>query len=299
MVSGVSFASTTDGTVSGYAWSDKMGWINFGLSNGNIHITDSLVSGYAWSDNFGWINFAPTKSGVTNDGTGALSGYAWSSNIGWINFSGVTVSSSGVFSGTATGENAGTINFSCSNCNVTTDWRPDGYRCGDGICNGTESCQSCHADCVIGCGDGGTGGGGNTGDNLAIKVDGTVGYGGSQNFYAVIPSGSGDQIFTINSKIFLNLFASSSTEKMMISENPNFSDAIKEDYKVGKFWELSKGDGLKTIYVKYFDNLGKESPVFVTNFFVNGAPNTNSLGAFTPPATEIKKEIKHLKSWNQ
>ncbi len=42
------------------------------------------LSGYAWSDNIGWISFDGSNYGVTVDTNGKLSGYAWSDNIGWI-----------------------------------------------------------------------------------------------------------------------------------------------------------------------------------------------------------------------
>jgi hypothetical protein len=45
------------------------------------------VTGYAWSDTIGWIQFNPTYGGVFLDNaTGELSGYAWSDNIGWVSF---------------------------------------------------------------------------------------------------------------------------------------------------------------------------------------------------------------------
>jgi hypothetical protein len=53
------------------------------------------ISGWAWSETIGWISFNCTNTGVcgTSDygvnvdsGTGDFSGYAWSENIGWINF---------------------------------------------------------------------------------------------------------------------------------------------------------------------------------------------------------------------
>lgn len=51
------------------------------------------LSGYAWSENIGWISFNNTTGGgAVNYGvnidmiTGDLSGYAWSENIGWIMF---------------------------------------------------------------------------------------------------------------------------------------------------------------------------------------------------------------------
>lgn len=54
---------------------------------------DDNVSGYAWSENIGWISFNSTSSGGGIDygvdvdiSTGDFSGYAWSENIGWISF---------------------------------------------------------------------------------------------------------------------------------------------------------------------------------------------------------------------
>lgn len=51
------------------------------------------VSGYAWSENIGWISFNNTSDGAAtsygvnvNTTTGDLSGNAWSENIGWVSF---------------------------------------------------------------------------------------------------------------------------------------------------------------------------------------------------------------------
>ncbi|MDD4476774.1 MAG: carboxypeptidase-like regulatory domain-containing protein [Patescibacteria group bacterium] len=124
---GFVFASSTSGTVDSsykYGWSDRIGWINFGNTNGAVSITDSELSGYAWSENYGWINLNPTKSGVKNNNNGTLSGNAWGENVGWIDFSGVTINSSGKFGGTATGDVIGTLTFDCDNCDTRTDWRP-------------------------------------------------------------------------------------------------------------------------------------------------------------------------------
>ena len=57
--------------------------------------TSDNVSGWAWSENIGWISFNCTNQGTCGsvdygvrvaNTTGAFSGYAWSSNIGWIQF---------------------------------------------------------------------------------------------------------------------------------------------------------------------------------------------------------------------
>ncbi|MCF7815921.1 MAG: hypothetical protein K9M10_02930 [Candidatus Pacebacteria bacterium] len=55
------------------------------------------VSGYAWSENIGWISFNSTDAGggpygVSVASGGAISGYAWSENIGWISFNSSDVS---------------------------------------------------------------------------------------------------------------------------------------------------------------------------------------------------------------
>ncbi|MFT7644369.1 MAG: hypothetical protein ACI9BF_000012 [Candidatus Paceibacteria bacterium] len=62
------------------------------INTANAGSADSLT-GYAWSDNIGWISFNDTNnSGTVNygvdvaTGSGLFSGYAWSDNIGWISF---------------------------------------------------------------------------------------------------------------------------------------------------------------------------------------------------------------------
>ncbi|MFH1712831.1 MAG: hypothetical protein ABH896_01405 [Candidatus Jacksonbacteria bacterium] len=127
-LTGPVFASSTDGTIDStykYVWGENIGWINFGTSNGNVHITDSGLSGYALGENIGWIYLGD----ITNDGQGNLSGYAWGENVGWIKFNptngGVIINSSGEFTGSALGENIGWIIFDCStSACVKTDWRP-------------------------------------------------------------------------------------------------------------------------------------------------------------------------------
>jgi hypothetical protein len=124
------FASNTNGTIDPiykYAWSENTGWINFGTTNGDVHVTDSGLSGYALGENIGWINL----DNIVNDGEGNLSGYAWGENAGWIKFNptngGVTINSSGEFTGYALGENIGWIIFG-GDYKVKTDWRPASAR---------------------------------------------------------------------------------------------------------------------------------------------------------------------------
>jgi hypothetical protein len=59
--------------VSGWAWSENIGWISFNCTNDSscatvdygtfIDPSSGFVSGYAWSDNIGWISFEHTDTG--------------------------------------------------------------------------------------------------------------------------------------------------------------------------------------------------------------------------------------------
>lgn len=145
------FASTTDGSIDAtnrYAWSETIGWIDFGTAVGNVHVTDAALTGYAWNETTGWISLncsndascGTVNYNVTNTNAGVLGGNAWSENVGWIQFAptngGVTIDRSGFFSGYAWGENVGWIVFNCNNqtsCGtvsykVSTDWRPANMR---------------------------------------------------------------------------------------------------------------------------------------------------------------------------
>jgi len=70
--------------------------ISFLITGGIVKAgTEDNLSGYAWSENIGWISFNCTNQGscgtadygVTIEQSGKFSGYAWSENIGWIDFS--------------------------------------------------------------------------------------------------------------------------------------------------------------------------------------------------------------------
>jgi hypothetical protein len=127
LISPTIFASTTDGTIDStykYAWGENVGYIDFGSTAGNVHITDTALSGYAYGENIGWINL----STVTNNSEGILSGYAWGENVGWIDFSKVTIDTDGIFSGSAYGENIGWITFGTTDNKVITDWRHESSR---------------------------------------------------------------------------------------------------------------------------------------------------------------------------
>lgn len=132
--------------VSGWAWSENIGWISFnntsggGATNYGVNIApDGVFSGYAWSENIGWISFNRSDTGAPPGSpdygthlaevdldTGDVSGWAraltynggWS---GWIKLRGPTYGVSinrdtGEFYGWAwSNQVVGWISFNCAN----------------------------------------------------------------------------------------------------------------------------------------------------------------------------------------
>lgn len=81
------------GAVSGYVWSEDIGWIDFS-NNGDtnsvkVDLTDGSVTGRAYVINTnGHIDFTSYNSNVVwSSQTGTLTGYGWSEDLGWIDFS--------------------------------------------------------------------------------------------------------------------------------------------------------------------------------------------------------------------
>lgn len=96
------------------AWSNQVGWIDFGWTETEGVTTPSVTppstyltnvdpitgewSGYAWNEIVGWVQFDwscsttcdETNRVVTDVSTGDITGYAWNDQIGWISFYGLT-----------------------------------------------------------------------------------------------------------------------------------------------------------------------------------------------------------------
>ena len=80
----------------GFAWSDGIGWISFGCTNGGPYANtdetdwgvnlgqDWNLTGRAWGANAGWISFTNGPGSHIHQQRGAFDGYAWSDQIGWI-----------------------------------------------------------------------------------------------------------------------------------------------------------------------------------------------------------------------
>jgi hypothetical protein len=69
---------------------------------------------------------------------------------------------------------------------------------------------------------------------------------------------NGDAVYTNSRAVTLTLSAADASE-MMISEDRDFSDASYEPYAASRDFELSPGDGIKKVYVKFKDAAGNET----------------------------------------
>ncbi len=250
----IAFAGNID-TTDKWAWGDEIGWVNFGVSSGDVTVTDSAITGYAWSENYGWIHMAPATSGVVNDGSGNLSGYAWAEQLGWINFSGVSINgTTGEFSGYASGDASGQISFNCSNTSscgssdfkVTTTWVSTSPAVSTGSSGGSGSHVS----------------------NYDIKIN--------------------DGALSTDDRIILITLNASNATSFLISEDPSFLhdnwqsfDAnSNESVQVGEdgnfmqsmtlVWTLSEGEGEKNIYVKFKSNSGNVSSLLSASIKYQG-----------------------------
>lgn len=81
--------------MSGYAWSDDFGWLDFGETAENpdgpvLADRHGILSGNARLLQGGLVQFAEHGASVKIE-NGVMSGYAWSDDLGWIDFGGVTI----------------------------------------------------------------------------------------------------------------------------------------------------------------------------------------------------------------
>lgn len=159
---------STDGLLSGYAWSENVGWINFnGASrSGNNIIGSATIQGIADEaliGNAGGWQGKISLSGTAQDSSpygvsintavtpNTLSGFGWSDELGWIDFSRSSISacvpaasySYACFNGSSCG--------ACGSAATTNPW----------ICTKTDSCGNsswasqaeCTANGVASCAD--------------------------------------------------------------------------------------------------------------------------------------------------
>jgi hypothetical protein len=133
-------------------------------------VSDNLT-GYAWSDTIGWISFNSTnEAGPTSDygvsvaSNGDMTGYAWSEHIGWISFNETTGCPSGVCA----------PNFN-KVTGVVTGWARALSACQDDPATPTSSCPDGSAGAASGGWDGWISLSGTTADSgtYGVVVTGT------------------------------------------------------------------------------------------------------------------------------
>jgi hypothetical protein len=251
---------------------------HFSLASSAIGVIDSSNE-YAWSENTGWINFGTTQGNVTVADS-ELTGYAYSENTGWISLNcsndnscvtsnyKVANDGKGVLSGYAYGENVGWIVFDCatSAC-VKTDWK-------------TLSARS--------------GGGGLPAEAFNLPVTPKDG------FKVIINNGAS---ITANNVVTLNFNASTDVKKMAISNSPISEGVALEDYSATKTWTLSAGDGLKTVYVRFFTAYGQRSQTASSSIVLKSSTSClsysnvgNQITCFTDIILQLKQQIAKLLS---
>lgn len=157
-----------DGTVTGYGWSDNIGWISFNAADlvgcpsgtcstqrvGNniigwarvVGIKTEGVNAGGW---LGWIKLAGTNYAVSIDPvTNKFSGYAWSDELGWIDFSRASMTMTPpppppvcVPTATYTYSCSNGVSCACGPTTVTNTW----------ICMKTDNCGNISADSQFNC----------------------------------------------------------------------------------------------------------------------------------------------------
>ena len=86
--------------------------------------------------------------------------------------------------------------------------------------------------------------------------------------------------------VILTLRGSSDTLRMSISNDINFTNGVQEPYTIQKQWRLTDGQGLKTVYVKFFTAYGVSSSVLTATINYQ-IPNfiTPFINIIIPPTT--------------
>ena len=126
----------------------------------------------------------------------------------------------------------------------------------------------------------GAGNGNTAASRLAITYDSLPPESGSVSI-------NGGAAYTNDTAVTLTLSAADAV-KMMISGNSGFAGAAYEDYATGKSFELSSGDGVKTVYVKFKDAAGNETDGTLSDTITLDTQRPSvSLGSTAPDPTNL------------
>src|SRR3989344_2573540 len=225
-----------------------------------------LISGF-------FVVFNKSALASSTDGTiDSTYKYAWGENVGYIKFNptngGVIINSSGEFTGSALGENIGWIIFG-GDYKVKTDWRPGSAR---PACNNSSDDD----------GDGKTDYPADPGcsslddtdetDPAAVSSGGGGGLPPEAYNPPTAPEGGFKVLINDNAaetdsrKVTLTLKGGSNTKAVWISERSQFPESFQVSYnsslpQVSVSFDLSLGEGAKTIYAKFCTQWGRCSNV--------------------------------------
>ena len=86
----------------------------------------------------------------------------------------------------------------------------------------------------------------------------------------------------------------SDVKSMSVSNDQNFAGAIQEAYQTTKSWRLTDGEGLKTVYVKFFTAYGVASDVITSTINYTTQPQnpiSQIIDQIGQGVTEIKDNI--------
>ena len=95
----------TNSQVTGKMYLENYGWLELQPENGGVNLSVQEVggvlrgelSGFAWGENIGWVDFGDSEGegAVYIDNNGYFHGFAWTEMIGWLAFGGVSDLTSG------------------------------------------------------------------------------------------------------------------------------------------------------------------------------------------------------------
>ncbi len=113
-------------------------------------------------------------------------------------------------------------------------------------------------------------------DVATIDTKGCGGSGLPSGAYVapVIPAGgfsvfiNNNDSITENPEVVLLLKAGSDVERMAISNNPEFTNAVQQPYQDIVRWVLPEGNGDKTVYVKFFTSYGQSSEAYSDSIYL-------------------------------
>lgn len=164
--------------------------------------------------------------------------------------------------------------------------------CGDGICNGSETCSTCPTDC-------GSCGGGGMPSAWLMPPEAP-----EEGFQILINNGvEYTDTFLVN----LSLVGGPDTKRMAISNFSDFRGAGQEPYASTKTWDLCKGfascpEGKYIVYAKFYALWGTASEVVLDSIIYREKPIVErireqilqKIAEISEEITDLRKQITQL-----